>query len=755
MCAAQLHSGKNNSNSKLKMSPSPPAGYLITPLTEVPDNKEEENKYKIIGELPLHENVGGGKSANTSVSVVQGVVRIERDNDAKRHYRIVVAFHLQVKIHGFEMGYFKTVDRLFDFVSLRYLHNKDEVHEVLPDGNPLITGIEVTEESTKTKSAGLGVSGTVPIPTVTPSLSIQVGREEKLTVKRNVDSWTTGLSNERWYQKRPSHFEHGGEYHGEETTQRLSRHHHVFQVQSQHAKDCDCECPFSPEFCPFRESDLYYSRCVHWFWQVQAQPRLWVPEIYESVTFLITVTRIVDPDKIDLENVATQNVQRYLHFDFVVKTRLRELGWTLRDRFSPWRPRKPAEVRAKTDFGYPLGVEKVKFCIRACPEGISWPETPTGNLQQEAVDATFDAVVRRHAVPHNLGSARERKKKAEQDRERQYRDAERATLETNKLRQEMENRLREMESRHTAESMRRDIDVLKDTLASRSYAPCRCTSSSRSSSTDSYYEGQSPSPHHHHNHHHHHHNHHHHHHHLHESYERRSHEYGECGGGTASHHEEYPSDWEVDSTHYELPRGRATRRSHPAPEMPIVSDPHQSQYGSEEDDLRVHRSVYVSRRRRRSFSSTGLERVHLGRHRSRASSAGPEVMRCRRHMHLDGMDARIAERIDEFERRLRAEEEKAAEERQRLREEAEKDMKARREEQERRESKPPSKRLFKPGLGVKKQEPEDRPIELVDHPDPCELDQNYEWVRKKERQHHHHRRKSPTLLVYLAGGRLT
>ena len=384
-CAPQqLGFCRMQSKPTISMSPVPPA-WLLTPLRAVPDDKETEKETEIIDQLPLHENVGGGKSANVSVSVLQGVLRIERADDAKKNYRIVAAFHLQVKIHGFEKGYFKTVDRLFDFISLRYLYNKDEIHEVLPDGSPLTTNVEVAEETTKTESAQIGISGTAPTPAITPSLTVQVGRDEKLTVTRNIDSWRAGLSYETWHQTRPSHFEHDGQYHGETTTQRHARHHHIFQVQSQHARHCVCKNPFLPECCPFRHSGLY-SRCVHWFWQVQAQPHLWVPEVYESITFHVTITRIVDPDKIEPKHIQTKDMQQYLHFDFVLKARLRELGWTLRDWFSPWRPRKPAEMRAKTDFGYPLGVEKVKFCIRACPEGISWPGRPTRNLQREAIE---------------------------------------------------------------------------------------------------------------------------------------------------------------------------------------------------------------------------------------------------------------------------------------------------------------------------------------------------------------------------------
>jgi hypothetical protein len=339
-----------------------------------------------IAQLPLKECVGSGKSANTSVSVLDGVVRVERADDEVHSFRIVANFQLQVKIHGFEKGYFKTHNRLFDFISLRYLYKADEIHEILPNfDEQLATEAEVTEESTK--SSNMGLSMPAAAPAVAPSLSVQVGRDQKLTVKRTMAAWRPGLCYESWHPRRSKGLIHAGEYHGEERTQRPGRHqkkHKAFQVQSKHRKnpDCECEDPFDFENCEFRESN-FYSCCAHWFWQVSAQPHFWTPEIYESVTFLITVTRIVDPKR--LETKSRKAGQQYFHFDFVLKTRLRELGWLVRDHFPSWRPRKPAEIRAKDDYGYPLGVEKIKICVRACPEAIdSWPQKPTRILQAEA-----------------------------------------------------------------------------------------------------------------------------------------------------------------------------------------------------------------------------------------------------------------------------------------------------------------------------------------------------------------------------------
>jgi len=50
----------------------------------------------------LEEKVAGGRGAQTSVSVLEPVMWIERTKDNK--YRIVATFKLQVKIDAFEKG---------------------------------------------------------------------------------------------------------------------------------------------------------------------------------------------------------------------------------------------------------------------------------------------------------------------------------------------------------------------------------------------------------------------------------------------------------------------------------------------------------------------------------------------------------------------------------------------------------------------------------------------------------------------------
>ncbi|KAF4624927.1 hypothetical protein G7Y89_g13242 [Cudoniella acicularis] len=82
--------------------------------------------------LDLSESVGVGRGAHPTVSVLEPVMCIER---TETDFRIVARFKLQVKIHAFEKGYKKRLEKFFDFVSVRYLYHDKEKHEVKPNGD--------------------------------------------------------------------------------------------------------------------------------------------------------------------------------------------------------------------------------------------------------------------------------------------------------------------------------------------------------------------------------------------------------------------------------------------------------------------------------------------------------------------------------------------------------------------------------------------------------------------------------------------
>jgi hypothetical protein len=169
------------------------------------------------------------------------------------------------------------------------------------------------------------------------------------------------------------------------TYRRKPKNH--FQAYKKHTQTCTCFHSSGAADGCIRRCKISYDRCAHWYWQTEAEANLWTPEIYETFVFPITITRIVPVAKIDQAQAETSqhSLLQYLHFAFVVKTRLRELGWRWQDYLRLKRSTKPAEARFKNSFGYPLASDRVTFCIWCCPSRIleGWPKYPTRYIQDE------------------------------------------------------------------------------------------------------------------------------------------------------------------------------------------------------------------------------------------------------------------------------------------------------------------------------------------------------------------------------------
>lgn len=133
-------------------------------------------------------------------------------------------------------------------------------------------------------------------------------------------------------------------------------------------------------FCPRKRTPMYYTNSVHWEWQADFTTNPpWAPEIYESVWFPITVMRVFDAEKIDrLKMVNDETLARYLHFDFIVERRLRQLrpiGCLIDGS-------KPPEKRSKGNFGDLLGPEHHSFCLFCNHDQDKlWPTHETQHLQ--------------------------------------------------------------------------------------------------------------------------------------------------------------------------------------------------------------------------------------------------------------------------------------------------------------------------------------------------------------------------------------
>ncbi|KAK3376360.1 hypothetical protein B0T24DRAFT_618521 [Lasiosphaeria ovina] len=353
--------------------------------------------------LYLEENVGGGRGTYANVSVLEPVMRIERsgpqschgDPHAKPVYRIVVNFQLQFSINqvGEEL---QRHNRIFDSVNVRYLYRSGERHDLVPKGDQVASDIQIRNENGQTSDVQAGVTATVAGQPM-PAFTVHAQHASKLTYERKLRSWRKSLTYETYPQPRievketglASLLGIGSPVPPSPETQ--------FRVSSIHAHKCACR---KPRRCRVRNSSQHvYNRAAHWSGQTEAQLHLWTPEIYESMNCPITVTREVDAELID--HILSQDpsyghyeLRRYLHFDFDVEVRLREIGRGFWGMFKS--ASQPPEIRARNDPGRPLPPDQSKFCVTCCVERINWPQHETRDLQCEAEEqmARFGIVKR-------------------------------------------------------------------------------------------------------------------------------------------------------------------------------------------------------------------------------------------------------------------------------------------------------------------------------------------------------------------------
>jgi len=127
---------------------------------------------------------------------------------------------------------------------------------------------------------------------------------------------------------------------------------------------------------------------VHWHWQRDADVNAWTPEIYQSTSFPITVTRKVSVQNVHeaLARNDTHFLQKCLHFDFKLEVELRELGHRFKDLLSPLD--KPPDMRLKRDAGELLRPEYWAFCINCLPGhvGNNWPTYMTRDRRERILE---------------------------------------------------------------------------------------------------------------------------------------------------------------------------------------------------------------------------------------------------------------------------------------------------------------------------------------------------------------------------------
>lgn len=277
---------------------------------------------------------------------------------------------------------------------MRYLYRSGERHVVLPKGDAVATDIQFTREDGRSRELEAGVTGVISGHPV-PALTVHATQASKLTYERRLSSWRKSLTYETYPPPLIGHRDGGlttlfsqvgiGSQQRDYSSVPESS---FFRVSSAHARGCCCK-RIRPWKCRQRRSRYSpYDRTAHWSGQTQAQLHLWTPEIYENINHPLTIAREVDAESIDELMLqkdsphALRELRRYLHFDFDVEIRLREIGWSFWGMFKS--SSKPPELRAKNDSGKPLPVDRSKFCVSCCLERVNWPRYETRDLQGEA-----------------------------------------------------------------------------------------------------------------------------------------------------------------------------------------------------------------------------------------------------------------------------------------------------------------------------------------------------------------------------------
>jgi hypothetical protein len=75
---------------------------------------------------------------------------------------------------------------------------------------------------------------------------------------------------------------------------------------------CACEEQLKT-FC----DSLRYDTAVHWSWEPALDLQIWSPDLYDTRSRVIVVTRIVNAE--DVENACTHTRQQWLSFDFNIQ----------------------------------------------------------------------------------------------------------------------------------------------------------------------------------------------------------------------------------------------------------------------------------------------------------------------------------------------------------------------------------------------------------------------------------------------------
>ncbi|KAF2260361.1 hypothetical protein CC78DRAFT_571266 [Lojkania enalia] len=350
----------------------------------------------------------------TTLNVTKPVIRVELT--AEKVYRITASFTLEVDLIDFDEESQK-FNKFFDSVSLRYLFKSPENHVFTPESDSWARA-KLTTEKAKERGAALGASGTAPA--ISPNVELHFQSNKSVTVERDdMESWRRGVSQEPYLASK--------DYSTQSICARISRalvpqprRLYFFRVRPpNHYREHHLS-----RHCRWVRWPHMYNGAVHWFWQTQWDTHMWVPEVYQSFKMPVTITREVPRD--DLYKIVVEDHNlfekqlRYLHFDFEVEARVRELGWGS-NIFT--RAGKPPDTRAKHDSGQPLGSDMSAFCLYCTFSDFDiWPTKETQDWEKAATAWVKEEMESGGPPPKKLPSSKEMEKSLSKSRYRTKKD---------------------------------------------------------------------------------------------------------------------------------------------------------------------------------------------------------------------------------------------------------------------------------------------------------------------------------------------
>ncbi|KAF2672765.1 hypothetical protein BT63DRAFT_136019 [Microthyrium microscopicum] len=309
--------------------------------------------------INLQDQIAPSPGNYSSFSVISPVFCIERKSENEDDITISAKFMLQVDIRGFMDGEKSRRYRFFDSVSLRYLYFQGEKVEFSPkhDG---IQKMNATLDSTQQTSLTLGVKpggGGV----ASGDIEYQVMNSRKLVVARPMTTWRCGVGIEPYQPLQ-----------AKESTGWMSRLVNAITTS-------DGEVDEKDTYPRHYSHHPRFDASIHWSWQSNLQLQQWTPDLYDTVSWPVVVSRTISYR--DVLTASDRRLRDMFHFHFEVDTQVRELShWS-----NIFKTSKPAESRFRDDTGHtkPSDQSRFRISLNGSVQDHYIPSRRTWNLREE------------------------------------------------------------------------------------------------------------------------------------------------------------------------------------------------------------------------------------------------------------------------------------------------------------------------------------------------------------------------------------